>query len=55
MRMDDVDDDAPDFWDDVEELGETDICPVCNGSGEGQYDGSTCGKCKGHGEVPCGD
>ena len=26
------------------------ICPACNGSGEGMYDGSTCYKCGGTGE-----
>lgn len=26
-------------------------CPACNGSGEGMTDGSTCGTCKGKGEV----
>lgn len=25
------------------------ICPQCSGSGEGMYDGTTCGKCKGSG------
>ena len=25
------------------------ICPHCNGSGEGQYDGTTCRFCKGKG------
>ena len=28
------------------------ICPACNGSGEGMYDGSTCYKCKGTGGYP---
>jgi hypothetical protein len=28
------------------------ICHRCNGSGEGMYDGSTCGYCKGTGEEP---
>ncbi len=27
------------------------ICDACNGSGEGQYDGSTCSTCKGKGEA----
>jgi hypothetical protein len=26
------------------------ICPACNGSGEGQHEGTTCGTCKGAGE-----
>ena len=29
-----------------------DICPACNGSGEGNYSGSVCSKCKGSGELP---
>ena len=28
------------------------ICPSCNGSGEGMYDGSRCYKCKGTGGYP---
>jgi hypothetical protein len=28
------------------------ICHRCNGSGEGMYDGSVCGFCKGTGEEP---
>ena len=27
------------------------ICDRCNGSGEGMYDGSTCGYCHGTGEI----
>jgi hypothetical protein len=26
------------------------ICPACNGSGEGQHEGTTCYQCKGAGE-----
>jgi DnaJ-class molecular chaperone len=25
------------------------LCPECSGSGEGQYDGAVCWKCKGSG------
>jgi DnaJ-class molecular chaperone len=32
-----------------EEEQEENICVVCNGSGEGSYDGSTCSNCKGLG------
>ena len=32
---------------------EDDICGQCNGSGEGQYDGTRCYRCKGRGTV-CG-
>ena len=50
-------------WDDAEEDkhepdadlsdddGELSICPTCNGSGEGMYDGSTCRDCGGIGEL----
>jgi DnaJ-class molecular chaperone len=27
------------------------ICPDCEGSGEGNYDGSTCKTCRGLGEI----
>ena len=29
------------------------ICPACSGSGEGQYDGTTCYSCKGSGVDRC--
>jgi hypothetical protein len=38
-------DDGPD------EDYEPGICPACGGSGEGQYEGTTCYQCKGGGEV----
>ncbi len=28
------------------------LCGTCDGSGEGQYDGSTCSRCKGTGVLP---
>lgn len=28
---------------------EEDICPSCNGSGEGMYDGTKCSSCRGKG------
>ena len=43
-------------WDDAEEdkhepdEDDIGICPTCNGSGEGMYDGSTCSDCGGWGE-----
>jgi len=40
-----------DIEDDIDEDELWEICPVCSGSGEGMYDGSTCYKCKGHGEL----
>ena len=27
------------------------ICPTCNGSGEGMYDGTRCPDCKGKGTI----
>jgi rubrerythrin len=38
-----------DFVDDIEPEGV--ICPCCNGSGEGKFDGSVCPICNGKGEV----
>ncbi len=38
-----------DYW--QSRSTETDICPSCNGSGEGLYDGSTCQQCRGSGEI----
>ena len=31
------------------------ICPGCNGSGEGQYDGTTCSSCGGSGVCYSGE
>jgi len=36
--------------DDGPEVLEEGICPACSGSGEGQFDGTICHKCKGEGE-----
>ena len=30
---------------------DSEICPICNGSGEGHHDGSTCRRCGGMGEI----
>jgi hypothetical protein len=30
---------------------EPDFCPVCNGTGDGMYDGSSCPSCGGSGEA----
>jgi len=35
--------------DDEYEVEENPICPNCNGSGEGMYDGTKCTMCKGSG------
>jgi DnaJ-class molecular chaperone len=42
-----------DLSDDVYDLDlyTSDLCPRCNGSGEGMFDGSTCDNCRGTGEV----
>ena len=37
--------------DGIIEIDEPGICPACNGSGEGQFEGTTCYHCKGKGEV----
>lgn len=37
--------------DDEYEEGETMVCPMCSGSGEGRHESETCFKCKGYGEV----
>ena len=37
----------PYFTDTDDEPG---ICPTCNGSGEGMFDGATCSDCRGRGE-----
>ena len=37
------------MWDEDDEDYTDEICPDCNGSGEGSYDGSTCRSCKGSG------
>ena len=37
--------------DDGCEPGDTGICDACNGSGEGEFDGSVCLTCRGRGEA----
>lgn len=37
--------------DNIDEDDGWEICPACSGSGEGMYDGSTCYKCRGYGEI----
>lgn len=39
---------------DEDDTYQPEICPDCNGSGEGHYDGSTCSTCGGGGEVCLG-
>ena len=36
----------------IEDDEDDEICHWCNGSGEGMYDGSRCGHCKGTGVEP---
>lgn len=44
--------DYPDYTpEDDKETLEHGYCSVCNGSGEGLHDGSTCPSCKGKGEI----
>lgn len=44
--------DIVDEIDDEIDEDDYDICPRCNGSGEGMYDGTTCRVCKGSGVEP---
>ena len=46
-----AEDNARFLADDTTDDYEPGICPHCNGSGEGQYDGKTCRFCKGTGET----
>ena len=48
--LDDVRDQARLMADDYQDDSEPGICPACNGSGEGQHEGTTCHQCKGAGE-----
>jgi len=53
MHDDDYLDDARDLDRLMSDDGpdsEPGICPACNGSGEGQHEGTTCYQCKGAGE-----
>jgi len=47
------DDDEDDYMADDDGFREADyepgICPACNGSGEGQHDGTRCSMCRGRG------
>lgn len=49
---DEMDDEM--FWPDEDDQPtpeEENICPLCDGSGEGDFEGSRCPRCKGKGEV----
>lgn len=50
--MEDYDEDLAAFMsDDCCEPCDTGICPACNGSGEGEFDGAVCLTCRGRGEA----
>lgn len=38
-------------WEQFETVAEPELCGACNGSGEGQYDGTRCSYCGGLGSV----
>lgn len=46
---DEPEDDEAAIFEEAEE--DDDICVSCNGSGEGQYDGTRCSWCKGRGAI----
>ena len=48
--MEDYDEDLAAYMADDSEPGDTGICDACNGSGEGEFDGSVCLTCRGRGE-----
>ncbi len=49
----DFEEDVAAYMSDDSELEprEPDICPACNGSGEGEFDGAVCLTCRGRGEA----
>ena len=47
--MIDMDNYQEDDYIDADDPNPDNICPVCDGSGEGQNEGTTCYKCKGQG------
>ena len=50
--MEDYDEDLAAYMaDDDSEPCETDICPACEGSCEGEFDGAVCLTCRGRGEA----
>ena len=53
MGFDNFDDDEVEEYeldDPVNDEDEEGYCPACNGSGEGQHEGTRCAKCGGRGE-----
>ena len=51
MALLDEDMRCPDCKKDEPDDSEPEICIYCNGSGEGQYDGTRCGYCGGKGTI----
>ncbi len=51
MIDDEWDADLAAYMSDDSEPHETDICPDCEGSGEGEFDGAVCLSCRGRGEA----
>jgi len=49
--MEDYDEDLAAYMSNDSELQDTDICPACEGSGEGEFDGAVCLTCRGRGEA----
>ena len=49
--MEDYDEDLAAYMSDDSEPCDTGICPACNGSGEGEFDGAVCLTCRGRGEA----
>lgn len=51
-KMIDYDEDLAAYMaDDGCETCDSDICPACEGSGEGEFDGAVCLVCRGRGEA----
>lgn len=48
--MNDYDEDLAQYMSNDYDPQETDICDSCEGSGEGEFDGSVCLTCRGRGE-----
>ena len=53
IALDGYGDETPSHWMQIPPIpkDEPGICPHCNGSGEGQHEGSRCNYCKGMGEL----
>lgn len=49
--MEDYDEDVAEYMSNDYEPSDTEICPACEGSGEGEFDGAVCHTCRGRGEA----